>query len=189
VCLLAQAREDIEVFSAFYDAYYDRIVAFLVRRVLDPEIAIDLVSETFAKALERRRQFRGNTTEEEQAWLYAIARSELSHYWRSGKTERTAMVRYAITVPTLSAEETDRIEELAGLSALGDTLSNALVALPAEQRRALELRVVEELSYAEVAELLGIAETAVRARVSRGLRSLAAAMRDPVTGELVGGTA
>jgi RNA polymerase sigma factor (sigma-70 family) len=187
-CLLAQAREDIEVFSAFYDAYYDRVLAFLVRRVLEPEVAIDLLSETFAKALERRRQFRGESTEEEQAWLFMIARSELSHYWRSGKTERTAMARYAIMAPTLSPEEIDRIEALAGLNALGDTLSNALQALPEEQRRALELRVVDERSYAEVAQLLGIAEPAVRARVSRGLRSLAVALSDPVTGELVGGT-
>jgi RNA polymerase sigma factor (sigma-70 family) len=189
VCLLAQARDDIEVFSAFYDEHYDRLLAFLVRRVFDPEVAIDLVSETFAKALERRRQFRGEATEQEQAWLFAIARTELSHYWRSGQTERTAMARYAIMTPTLSPEETDRIEELAGLSALDGRLTNALLELPLDQRRALELRVVEERSYAEVAELLGIAETAARARVSRGLRSLAAAMRDPVTGELVGGTA
>jgi RNA polymerase sigma-70 factor, ECF subfamily len=189
VCLLAQAREDVEVFSAFYDAYYDRILAFIVRRVFDPEVAIDLVSETFAKALERRRQFRGQSAEQEQAWLFAIARTELSHYWRAGRSERTAIARYAIVTPTLTSEETDRIEELAGISALGDRLSRALLALPDEQRRALELRVVQERSYTEVAQLLGMAEPAVRARVSRGLRQLAVAMRDPVGDELVGDTA
>ena len=54
-----QSLDDIEVFADFYRAYYESILAFLARRVLDPEIAFDLMSETFAKALERRRQFRG----------------------------------------------------------------------------------------------------------------------------------
>jgi RNA polymerase sigma-70 factor (ECF subfamily) len=67
--LLARSLDDVDAFADFYRAYYDAILAFLVRRVLDPEVAFDLLSETFAKALERRWQFRGNTKEQEQAWL------------------------------------------------------------------------------------------------------------------------
>jgi RNA polymerase sigma-70 factor, ECF subfamily len=187
--LLVQSQDDLEVFAEFYDAYYDRVLGFLVRRVFDPEVAFDLLSETFAKALERRRQFRGDSPEQEQAWLFSIARTELSHYWRAGKVERAAVKRFAISVPTLSHAETERIEALAGLSALGDALSNALAALPGDQRRAVELRVIDELSYAELASALGVSEPTARARVSRGLRALALAMPEPASGDLVGDTA
>jgi RNA polymerase sigma-70 factor (ECF subfamily) len=174
------------VFAEFYDAYYDRVLRFVVRRVLDPELAFDLISETFAKALARRSQFRGNSAEEEQAWLFSIARTELSHFWRSGKVEQAAIQRFAVDVPVLTELELERMESLAGLNDLSDELGHALLALPADQRRAVELRVVEELSYAEVASALGVSEPTARARVSRGLRSLALAIPQPSSGDLIG---
>jgi RNA polymerase sigma-70 factor (ECF subfamily) len=187
--LLVQSLSDVEVFAAFYRAYYDGVLTFLVRRVFDPEIAFDLVSETFAKALERRRQFRGDTAEQEQAWLFAIARTELSHYWRSGKTERAAIQRYSIAVPALTEAETDRIEALAGLAGLGDELADALSELPPDHRLAVELRVIKELSYAELAAELGVSEPTARARVSRGLRALAHQISAEDVNDLIGDTA
>jgi RNA polymerase sigma-70 factor (ECF subfamily) len=184
--LLAQSLDDVEVFATFYRAYYDGILAFLARRVLDPEVALDLLAETFAKALERRRQFRGRTAEQEQAWLFAIARNELLHYWRSGNTERAAIRRFGISSPAPTETETDRIEAMAGLSELGGELANALAALPPDQRAAVELRVLQERTYAEVAAELGISEPTARARVSRGLRALARDISDVSTSDLIG---
>ena len=171
-----RAREDPREFGAFYAAYSDRVLAFLVRRVLDPDTAFDLLSETFAKALQRQDQFRGDNAESEQAWLFAIARSELSHFWRSGKVERAAVERLAITVPALDGTDYERIEALAGLDALDLPLSQAFGALPDEQRQAIQLRVIEDLSYPEIADTLGVPEPTARARVSRGLRALARAV-------------
>ena len=54
-----------------------------------------------------------------------------------------------------------------------------MAALPEEQRRAVELRVIEECGYADVAVMLGVSEQTARARVSRGLRTLAQRLRDP----------
>ncbi len=51
------------------------MLVFFTRRVLDAELAMDLTAETFATALTRREQFAGRSAEEEQAWLFAIARS------------------------------------------------------------------------------------------------------------------
>ena len=93
-------------------------------------------------------------------------------------------------MPTLTDAETERIEALAGLSALGDALSDALAALPGDQRRAVELRrASSELSYAELASALGVSEPTARARVSRGLRALARAMPEPSASDLIGDTA
>jgi RNA polymerase sigma factor (sigma-70 family) len=171
-CLLAQARDDAEAFAAFYDAYSDRVLIFFTRRVLDVDTAFDLLSETFATALERRTQFRGSTVEEEQGWLFAIARSELSHYWRHGRVERSALARLGVPVPGLSDPEIERIEELAGIAGLAAQLADAMLTLPEDQRRAVELRVVCECAYDDVAGQLGVSEQTARARVSRGLRAL-----------------
>jgi RNA polymerase sigma-70 factor (ECF subfamily) len=177
--LLAQSRQDPDAFAAFYDAYAERVLLFLVRRVLDVDTAFDLLSETFATALERRHQFRGASAEEEQGWLFSIARSELSHYWRDGRVERVALARIAVGVPALSDPEIERIEQLAGINDLVPALHDAMAALPEDQRRAVELRVVEEHGYAEVANILGVSEQTARARVSRGLRALAQRLPKP----------
>ena len=177
--LLAQSRQDPDAFAEFYDAYAERILLFLVRRVLDVDTAFDLLSETFATALERRHQFRGSSAEEEQGWLYSIARSELSHFWRDGRVERIALARLGVGVPALSDPEIERIEQLAGIVDLVPALHDAMASLPEDQRRAVELRVVEEHGYSELAHILGVTEQTARARVSRGLRSLAQQLPKP----------
>jgi RNA polymerase sigma factor (sigma-70 family) len=174
-----QAKEDPDAFAAFYDAYAERVLVFFTRRVLDGDTAFDLLSETFATALERRRQFRGESTAQEQGWLFAIARSELSHYWREGRVERSALARLGLPVPGLSDPEIERIEELAGVAELAVDLADAMCALPEDQRRAVELRIVDECGYDAVAVVLGVTEETARARVSRGLRALSLRLRDP----------
>ena len=178
-CLLARSREDPDAFAAFYDAYAERVLVYFTRRVLDVDVAFDLLSETFAKALEHRAQFRGDGPEQEQGWLFSIARSELSHYWRDGKVERSALARLGVPVPGLTDPEIERIEDMAGLSQVAAPLADALAALSEDQRRAVELRVIEEHGYAEVATIMGTTEQNARARVSRGLRALALALRTP----------
>lgn len=171
-CLLRRAQTDADAFADFYDAYARRVLVYLTRRVGNAETAFDLMSETFAKALEHRATFRGTTPEEEQGWLFAIARGELSHFWRRGAVERAALTRLDIEVPSLTSAEIERIEELAALEDLRPRLAEALTTLPADQRDAVGLRVVDELGYPAIAARLGVTEDVVRARVSRGLRAL-----------------
>jgi len=179
VCLLARSKDDADAFADFYDAYAERVLVYFTRRVLDVDVAWDLVGETFAKALEHRAQFRGDSAEQEQGWLFSIARSELSHYWRDGRVERSAMQRLDVPRPGLSDPEIERIEELAGLAELAHQLADAMATLPDVQRRAVELRIIDEHNYADVAMRLGITEQTARARVSRGLRALARQLREP----------
>ena len=76
-------------------------------------------------------------------------------------------------MPPLSGPEHERIEALAGLSALDARLTDALALLPEDQRRAVQLRVLEERTYEEIAAAMDVSEPTARARVSRGLRALA----------------
>ena len=92
---------------------------FLARRVYDPEIAVDLMAETFAAAFTVREQFRGSDDADAVAWLYGIARNQLSRFYRRGEVERRALERLAVDRRPLTDPEYERIEELAGLAEIG----------------------------------------------------------------------
>lgn len=171
---IRQAQRDPDRFIDVYEAHYDQLLRFFTRKVLDVELAFDLHAELFALAFERRAQFKGKTIAEDEGWLFAIANNLLRGYWRDGEVERRAIERLRLRRPVLDDDAVERIEQLADLVVLAPVIAAALGLLPAEQHRAVQLRVVEELSYEEVADAEGVSKDVARARVSRGLRSLAA---------------
>lgn len=167
---------DEDDFAAVYARDGEVVLLFLARRTVDPAVAADLAAETFAQAFVSWPRLRGRSEEEVQGWLFLVARRQLSRYLRRGRVERRALQRLGIRLPVLHEDDVAAIEERAGLADLRAVLGVELARLSVEQREALRLRVVEERSYAEVARVLGVSEQAVRARVSRGLRALAAAL-------------
>ncbi len=174
------AAGPIADFSAFYADNAERVLVFLARRCLDPELAVDLMAETFAKTYASRRRFRGTTDPEAAAWLFAIARHQLSAWYRRGRARDRALRKLGMQVPAAPLDELARIEELAGLGELRAAVRAGFDGLPRDQREALRLRVIEELPYPEVAAALSVSEDTVRARVSRGVRRLAASLdNDP----------
>lgn len=146
---------------------------FFARRTFDVEVARDLTAETFAQAFEHRRRFRGRTDAEAVAWLYGIARHQLSRYVRKGIVHRKAVEHLGVAVPAVSDDDQQRIVELAGLAELRASVADAFASLSRDQRDALRLRVIEEHSYGDVAAALGISEQTARVRVSRALRRIA----------------
>ena len=160
-------------FATLYDRHGRALVIFFQRRTYDAEAAVDLMAETFAIAFRDRAQFRGAGDDDAGAWLYGVARHQLSGYYRRGRVERRALARIGVARRALTDAEIERIDELAGTAALRAELGEALTRLPAEQRDALELRVVHECSYEEVARRLAVSEPTARQRVSRALRALA----------------
>jgi RNA polymerase sigma-70 factor (ECF subfamily) len=172
---LGRNADDTEAFRDFYVANVQRVVVFFTRRTLNAEIALDLAGETFAVALQRRRQFRGRTDAEAEAWLFAIARSQLSHFWRRGVAERRALEQVGLEPPSVAHAELERIEELAGLPELRRRMQRAMAGLHPQQAYAVVQRIVAEREYDDLARELGVSQDVVRARVSRGLRALAAA--------------
>lgn len=173
---LRRSGQDPEAFVVFYDRHSQRLLAYFAKRVFDAEVALDLTAETFAQAFRGRRRFRGSTNEAAAAWLYKIASRQLNRYIRKGAAERKALRRLAIETPRIDAGQEARIEELAELADLRAVLRIELARLSPERREALQLRVVEELPYSEVAARLDISEQAARARVSRALKALGSAM-------------
>ncbi len=168
--------DDADAFSALYREEGEAVLLFLTRRTLDVELAVELTAETFAIALRSWGRLAGLKREQQRAWLFTVAGRRFARYLRRASIERRLVQRLGIQVPVVGQEDLVVIEQRAGLDGLREALGRELSLLSAEQREALRLRVVEERSYVEVAERLGVSEQAARARVSRGLRALAYAL-------------
>lgn len=152
-------------FNALYDARAQALLVFFARRTADPHTARDLWAETLAQAFAGRARFRGSGMDGATAWLYGIAHHQLAQFHRRGAVEQRALRRLAAEPPALSDDD------IARLGTLGH-LREELDRLPAGQRDAVALRVIEELPYRDVAARLGITPEAARTRVSRALHAL-----------------
>jgi len=173
--LLKACRRDPDAFCVFYRRHAEGIYHFFRRRVDEPETAHDLTAETFAEVFRSVKRFRGNGDDSGVAWLYGIARNLLRQYRRRNAVATSA--RSTLGVPLRGDTLVEYEEADDRVSALQDDLGAALDKLPAGQRAALELRVVQDLSYQEVAARLETSELTARMRVSRALRALSAHMK------------
>jgi RNA polymerase sigma-70 factor (ECF subfamily) len=171
--LAAALAGDGEAFAAFYRRHVADVTAYLRRRVSSAELAFDLTAETFAAAaagLDGFRPERGSA----RGWLFGIAANELRQAWRRGKVESRARRRLAMEPIVLDDAALQRVEELAASA----DVARAFAALPAAEREAIEGRVVDERSYADIAGELRCSEAVVRQRVSRGLRRMRGLMEE-----------
>jgi RNA polymerase sigma factor (sigma-70 family) len=157
---------------ALYDAHARELVGFFARRTSDPQLALDLVGVTFLKAFEQRRSARARSAAQRAAWLYRIAGNTLIDQVRSGASEQRALARVRQELRPVDEQERATIEALAASSKLEERIGDAVDGLSAEQRAAIDLRVIEERPYDEISQMLGVSEPVARARVSRGLRAL-----------------
>ena len=175
--LLKAANEDPEAFREFYDRYAIWIRSWFIRHTGSETASLDLTAETFAQAWHASRRFRDEADGSGAPWLFGIARNLLRQYHKHNRIESAARARMGLPVSFADCEDYERVDERSEAGALAPLLRHALRALPAEQRRALELRIVHGLPYDAVAGRLGCSQNAARLRVSRALRALTTQMR------------
>jgi RNA polymerase sigma factor (sigma-70 family) len=165
--LLVAARTDAEAFRELYDRYADAIHRFQLGRTRDRDAALDLTAETFAQAwlsLERFRDLAGGSA---APWLYAIARHVLVGSVRKRRLEQRACERLGLLA------ELERRQTVIEPSELWlEGLESAFGDLAPGVKQAIHLRVVNDLSYEDVAEMIGTTPAAARVRVHRGLNAL-----------------
>lgn len=158
---------DGDAFAELYRRYVSAITTYTRRRSPTPELAFDLTAETFAAAAAGIGSFRARRGSF-HGWLFGIASNELRGAWRRGQVEDRARRKLALERVVLDEDGIARVEELVS----DEALHRALAALPAEQRAAIEARVIDEREYADVAAQLGCSQSVVRQRVSRGLKTM-----------------
>jgi RNA polymerase sigma factor (sigma-70 family) len=167
--LLRAARKDPRAFRSLYDRYADGIHGFHLRRTGSADAALDLTAETFARAWALRERFRGGPDGSAGPWLYAIARFVLLESVRRRRLESSAATRLGV-LARLDRDPASCEPSEAWI----DGLDEAMAELPDGLRRALELRIVADLAYDDVASGLGTTAGAARVRVARALSLLRA---------------
>jgi len=171
--LIRDAAADASAFGELYDRHVRAVFGWFERRLT--WAAADLTAETFARAWLWRDRFRDERAGSALPWLLGIAANVLRESVRRNRFETRARERLGLPLDLASEEGFAGVE--ARLSPR-QALARALERLPREQRRAVELRVLEELSYGEVARRLSIRPEAARLRVSRALRRLAVTVKE-----------
>ena len=157
--LVEAARTDPSRFAELYDAHFERIYAYVARRVRDRPAAEDITSEVFQQALAHigRYEWRGAPF---SAWLYRIAANAIADRWKAQERERGTPGPEPSVEPDFAAvEQQARLFRMVG-------------QLPQEQRRVIELRFVEQKSIREIAAELGKSEGAVKQLQFRGIEGL-----------------
>jgi RNA polymerase sigma-70 factor (ECF subfamily) len=172
--LLRAARYgDGQAFGEFYRRHGALVLAFLGRRVGNPEVAADLLAETFAAALAAALDSEREPPGEPIAWLITIARNKLTDSLRRGQVEQTARARLGLEPLSLEDADLERVEELIDGTDVAVRLAELL---PSDQLEALQARILHERDYSDIARELRCSQAVVRKRVSRALQTLRDAM-------------
>jgi len=173
--LIREARHDPDAFGELYGRHVHAVYGFFGARA-PRQAAGELTAETFAQAALSLRRFRDDAGGSALPWLYGIARNLLRRYLESERVATNARGRLGMPLRTYELD-VDAANDRLDAARMAPALSAALAVLPHAQRQALELRVVDELPYRQVASSLGCSEVAARIRVTRALGTLTRLLR------------
>lgn len=158
---------DPEAFEEVYARFADMVFALALRMSADRELAADMTQETFLRVYRHLGRFRGRSSL--KTWIYRITinccRSRLR------RRARRRLEGPIDELPEL-ADGRGGPEQHTLARDLGRQLAAAIAELPVPFREAVLLRDVQELSYAEIGQVLGVRIGTVRSRIARGRERL-----------------
>jgi RNA polymerase sigma-70 factor (ECF subfamily) len=165
-----QTQDDHDSFNLLVERWQERIRALCIRMTGNLHTAEDLVQETFARAFEKRKAFRGDS--KFSTWLWRIAlnqcydelRRQQRHPHAPDEDFRNSIRLEGIdsTTPRVQAQKQEEAE----------LVRDALMELGENYRTVLVLRHYEGLKLREIAEVLEIPEGTVNSRMAEGLVQL-----------------
>jgi RNA polymerase sigma-70 factor (ECF subfamily) len=160
--LVERAKEDAGAFGELYDHYFGQIYRFVFSRLRDQEAAEDVTSEVFFKALRAIGRYKpaGHPF---SAWLYQISVNAIADHYRAKRPESDldSVIGVASTDRSVEDAISER-DEAARVWA-------AIDSLPIHQRTALTLKLGEDLKLAQIGEIMGKSEGAVKLLIHRGM--------------------
>jgi RNA polymerase sigma-70 factor (ECF subfamily) len=163
---------DPDALEAFYREHVEAVQRFVARRVSDPHLAADLTADVFLEAIESAAGYRSDLGPP-RAWLFGVARNVLAMHVRRGIREARAVGRIQGR-RLLDPDSVQRIVERIDAERDARELLVALDDLEDGLRAVVELVAVDGLTPAEAAAALGLTPVAVRVRLHRARRRLAA---------------
>jgi RNA polymerase sigma-70 factor (ECF subfamily) len=178
--LLSSSLEGNQVaFDLLVDRYYDRLYGYLLRFLKDPEMAEDLLQETFLRVWRKRAEFRHIASF--STWIYTIAGNLARSEWRRRK--RWRMLRLGpsdsedeptIQLPDTRAMPDKTVEDRLAVGAL----ATAIQGLPERYREVVILRDLQGMTYEEIAGIVQVPVGTVKSRLNRGRLLLQSKMGD-----------
>jgi RNA polymerase sigma-70 factor (ECF subfamily) len=155
-------KEHKDNFLGYYDKFKNKIFVYFLYRVnFNRDIAEDLTSDVFLKALKSFDSF--DETRSFQSWIFAIAHNHLVNYYRTATRETQLFEDQYLT-----QMDTNKVELNYELEAVMKVINQ----MEQSDRDILLLRFVDQLSNSEIAQLLSKEEGAIRTKMSRGLAKL-----------------
>jgi RNA polymerase sigma-70 factor (ECF subfamily) len=161
--LIEAAQKDPARFGELYERNFERVYAFVARRVRDRDAAEEVTAEVFHQALANIGHFEWRGVPF-AAWLYRIASNAIADRWKHTAREQADPALNAVGANPVDLEA---IEHRA-------RLFQSVRNLPADQRRVIEMRFAEEKSIREIAQELGRTAGAVKQLQFRGIETLRA---------------
>ena len=160
------SRRDAEAFAQLYDEHLDTVYRYILYKVGEVLLAEELTEDVWAKAWEGIEKFQWRNLPF-QHWLLRIARNVVVDHWRS-RRKATTSIDGLIDVSSDEAPPDERVARDFEMQ----TLQQALMRLPNDQRDVVILRFIEGYSHADVAGVLKKSVVAVRQIQVRALKAL-----------------
>ena len=162
--LIRAAQEcDREAFAALVERYWERLYRWLCHLTRNRHAAEDLTQETFLKAFSRLQRFRAGTNF--AAWLFRIAHNNFANHYRLMQRSTRPLPEDRPAQAQSPCEEAETRETMR-------SLAEAISRLPTDLRAAVLLRVEEDLSFRDIAEVMGLTEETARWRVFKARQKL-----------------
>ena len=165
--LLLAAQEDQEAFGALYERYVGRIYNYIYYRTGNQHDAEDLTARVFFRAL-RHIEYYTDRGLPFSAWLYRIAHNLVANWHRDNSRRKEVPLEEIILV----RQGSEHPEVLLMQSEEQDNLLEIIRGLPPERQQLLILKFVEHLSNAEIGQIMGRSEGAVKSLYHRTLLSM-----------------
>ena len=152
--------------SEIYERYSGRIYNFAFRFLRNSEAAEDATQEVFVKMMKHASQFHGDA--KLSTWLFSITANWCRDYLRKADNKAKEADDVLITLPSTEQSADRNLEQRENEV----RVRKALAMLTPEQREAILLSRYQGLSYAEIAQIAGCSEGAVKTRVFRAMETL-----------------
>lgn len=175
--MVLQSQADVQAFTELYEENYPVILNYVIRRTGDVDLAKDIVSDTFLKAIENIHRFQWRNVPF-VAWLYRIANNEVNQYYRNQKKEAISLdhLQENNQFEAQSKRIHDEVQraqiELEETHAQFLYYQKKIMELPVKYQEVISLRYFEEKSMKEIADILGKREGTVKSLLHRGLEKL-----------------
>jgi RNA polymerase sigma-70 factor (ECF subfamily) len=169
--LIEAAQQDPSRFAELYELHFERVYAYIARRVRERSAAEELTSHVFHQALANLGKFKWRGAPF-AAWLFRIAANSIAD--RAQRLLRESVREPARQASALVAGPEPNLEQIETLARVYRLVDE----LPWDQRYVIRLRFAEEKSIREIAQKLSRSEGAIKQLQFRALQNLRARMSE-----------